>query len=164
MKKITLLFLVAHLVPVLLFAQAKTGAERVLEMGRGINLGNVLSAPTEGDWAAPVTEQYFIDVKNAGFTNVRIPVDFYGGSFLDPDYSLNGSERSYSIIEDCSNNSCFSPEINTASDYEGLVDDYYVNQDYLDRVQQVVDWAITHNLIVVLDFHGNKLILHLQKD
>ena len=51
MKKITLLFLVAHLVPVLLFAQAKTGAERVLEMGRGINLGNVLSAPTEGDWA-----------------------------------------------------------------------------------------------------------------
>ena len=50
MKKITFLFLVAHLVPILLFAQA-TGAERVLEMGRGINLGNVLSAPTEGDWA-----------------------------------------------------------------------------------------------------------------
>ena len=26
----------------------------------------------------PVTEQYFKDVKNAGFTNVRIPVDFFG--------------------------------------------------------------------------------------
>ena len=93
MKKITLLFLVAHLVPILLFAQA-TGAERVLEMGRGINLGNVLSAPTEGDWAAPVTEQYFIDVKNAGFTNVRIPVDFFGTRTTG---SINGaSTASYS--------------------------------------------------------------------
>ena len=38
-----------------------------LKWGRGINLGNVLSAPTEGDWAVPVTEQYFIDVAKAGF-------------------------------------------------------------------------------------------------
>ena len=137
---------------------SQNSADEIVElMGRGINLGNVLSAPIEGNWASAVYEDYFIQLSDAGFTNVRIPVDFYGGSFLDPDYSLNGSERSYSIIEDCNNNSCFSPEINTASDYEGLVDDYYVNQDYLDRVQQVVDWAITHNLIVVLDFHGNKL-------
>ena len=77
MKKITILFLVAQMVPILLFAQ-KTGAEMVEDMGRGINLGNVLSAPAEGDWAVAVTEQYFIDIKNAGFTNVRIPVDFFG--------------------------------------------------------------------------------------
>ncbi len=69
MKKITILFLVAHLVPILLFAQ-KTGAEMVSDMGRGINLGNVLSAPAEGDWAVAVTEQYFIDVKNAALTSI----------------------------------------------------------------------------------------------
>ena len=27
----------------------------------------------------------------------------------------------------------------------------------VDRVQQIVDWAITHNIIVILDFHGNNL-------
>ena len=126
-------------------------------MGRGINLGNVLSSPTEGNWAYPVYEDYFVQLSEAGFTNVRIPVDFYGGSFLNPDYSLNGSERSYTNLDDCANNSCFSSEANSASNYGGSVDDYSVNQNYLDRVQQVVDWAITNNIIVVLDFHGNNL-------
>jgi len=45
-------------------------------MGRGINMGNVLSAPTEGNWAHAVYEDYFVKLSEAGFTNVRIPVDF----------------------------------------------------------------------------------------
>jgi endoglucanase len=48
----------------------------VQDMGRGVNLGNTLSAPVEGNWAPIVYEQYFADVKNEGFSNVRIPVDF----------------------------------------------------------------------------------------
>ena len=44
-------------------------------MNRGINLGNVLSASIEGNWSGEATEQYFIDVSNAGFKNVRIPID-----------------------------------------------------------------------------------------
>lgn len=48
----------------------------VKKMGRGINLGNVLQAPIEGNWSPAVEEQYFIDVANAGFTNVRIGMDF----------------------------------------------------------------------------------------
>ena len=126
-------------------------------MGRGINMGNVLSAPTEGNWAYPVYEDYFVQLSEAGFTNVRIPVDFYSGGFLTPDYTLNGSQRSNINIDDCANNSCFSSEANTYSNYGGSLDDYSVNEDYLDRVQQIVDWAITHNIIVVLDFHGNNL-------
>jgi len=46
-------------------------------MGRGINMGNVLSAPSEGNWAHAVYEDYFVQLSEAGFTNVRIPVDFY---------------------------------------------------------------------------------------
>ena len=126
-------------------------------MGRGINMGNVLSAPTEGNWAYAVYEDYFVQLSEAGFTNVRIPVDFYSGGFLNPDYSINGSERSNINIEGCTSNNCFSSEGNTFSNYEGSLDDYSVNEDYLDRVQQIVDWAITHNIIVVLDFHGNNL-------
>ena len=42
----------------------------VQDMGRGVNLGNTLSAPVEGNWAPIVYEQYFADVKNEGFSNV----------------------------------------------------------------------------------------------
>ena len=126
-------------------------------MGRGINMGNVLSAPTEGNWAYSVYEDYFVQLSEAGFTNVRIPVDFYSGGFLNSDYSLNGSQRSSINVDDCANNSCFSSNSNTASNYNGSLDDYQVNEEYLDRVQQIVDWAITHNIIVILDFHGNNL-------
>lgn len=40
----------------------------------GINLGNVLEAPTEGAWAPAAQEYYFDDYKAANFTRVRIPV------------------------------------------------------------------------------------------
>jgi endoglucanase len=126
-------------------------------MGRGINMGNVLSAPVEGNWAHPVYEDYFVQLSEAGFTNVRIPVDFYSGGFLNSDYSINGSERSSINIDDCASNSCFSSNANTASNYNGSLEDYQVNEEYLDRVQQIVDWAIDHSIIVILDFHGNNL-------
>ena len=71
------LFLIVHLAPLVLFAQIPA-SDMVAQMGRGINLGNVLSAPAEGNWSPAVTEQYFIDVAAAGFTNVRIPIDFFG--------------------------------------------------------------------------------------
>lgn len=137
---------------------SQTSTEEIVNlMGRGINMGNVLSAPTEGNWAHAVYEDYFVQLSEAGFTNVRIPVDFYSGGFLNLDYSLNGSQRSSINIDDCANNSCFSSEANTASDYNGSLEDYQVNEEYLDRVQQIVDWALTHNIIVILDFHGNNL-------
>ena len=34
-------------------------------MGRGINMGNVLSAPTEGNWAPAVYEDYFDSIIEA---------------------------------------------------------------------------------------------------
>lgn len=40
----------------------------------GVNLGNVLEAPHEGDWAAPLQEFYFDDLAARGFTAVRIGV------------------------------------------------------------------------------------------
>ncbi|PDH46692.1 MAG: hypothetical protein CND26_04160, partial [Bacteroidetes bacterium MED-G13] len=143
MKKITFLFLVAHLVPILLFAQ-KTGAEMVADMGRGINLGNVLSAPAEGDWAVAVTEQYFIDVKNAGFKNVRIPVDFFGTRTSG---NINGtSTASYSVSS------------GTSAQYTG--ETFTIDATYLTRVEQVIDWSLNQGLVTILDFHGS----HLKSD
>ena len=134
-----------------------TSFEIVEEMGRGINLGNVLSAPTEGNWAFSVYEEYFDQVKDEGFGNVRIPVDFFGGTFLNADYTVNGSERTLSNLSNCDDNSCFSELAGTQNQYDGSPDDYYVNPLYLDRLQQVVDWSMSKGLVTIIDFHGAKL-------
>ncbi len=53
-----------------------TPQEAILQMGRGINLGNSLDAvPTETSWGNPlIQEYYFDDFADAGFTCVRIPI------------------------------------------------------------------------------------------
>jgi len=134
-----------------------TSFEIVEEMGRGINLGNVLSAPTEGNWAFSVYEEYFDQVKDEGFGNVRIPVDFFGGTFLNADYTVNGNKRTLSSLSNCDDNSCFSELAGTQNQYDGSPDDYYVNPLYLDRLQQVVDWSMSKGLATIIDFHGAKL-------
>ena len=154
MKKNLLIFLTFICLNV--FAQS-TSFEIVEEMGRGINLGNVLSAPTEGNWAFSVYEEYFDQVKDEGFGNVRVPVDFFGGSFLNADYTVNGSERTLSSLSNCDDNSCFSELAGTQNQYNGSPDDYYVNPLYLDRLQQVVDWSMSKGLVTIIDFHGAKL-------
>mmetsp|Transcript_40136 Transcript_40136/g.106168 ORF Transcript_40136/g.106168 Transcript_40136/m.106168 type:complete len:400 (+) Transcript_40136:41-1240(+) len=55
-------------------AAATSPASFVKGMQMGINLGNVLDAPTEGAWAMPAQEYYFDDYVQAGFKSVRVPV------------------------------------------------------------------------------------------
>jgi endoglucanase len=112
--------------------------EMVRRMGRGINLGNVLSAPEEGRWAPAATERYFMDLADANFTNVRIPMDFYGDR-------TSGDTSSYSTLA------------NTSTDFNGSMDDFVVSSAYLDRIEEVVTWSLNQGLITVLDFHGSDL-------
>ena len=52
-----------------------TPAEAIAGMGRGINLGNTLEPPFEGEWNnGPAQESYFDAYLDAGFSNIRIPV------------------------------------------------------------------------------------------
>lgn len=44
-----------------------------LLLGRGINLGNKLEAPAEGDWGTPVEAWMFPAIKQGGFGAVRVP-------------------------------------------------------------------------------------------
>jgi endoglucanase len=46
----------------------------VQTLGRGVNLGNALEAPSEGDWGVVIKEEFFARIKDAGFDSVRIPV------------------------------------------------------------------------------------------
>jgi endoglucanase len=107
-------------------------------MGRGINLGNTLSAPNEGNWAPVVYEQFFIDVVNEGFSNVRIPMDFFGDR-------TSGVTDIWSIDSD------------TSDDFNGELADFIVSETYLNRVETVVNWSLHQGLYTIIDFHGAEL-------
>lgn len=43
-------------------------------LGRGINLGNALEAPEEGEWGVVLQPRFFELIRAAGFNSVRIPI------------------------------------------------------------------------------------------
>jgi endoglucanase len=43
-------------------------------LGRGVNFGNALEAPTEGEWGVTLREEYLDLIQDAGFDSVRLPV------------------------------------------------------------------------------------------
>ncbi|MBS3770990.1 MAG: hypothetical protein KGY69_12130, partial [Bacteroidales bacterium] len=43
-------------------------------LGRGINLGNALEAPSLGEWGVELKEEYFEMISEKGFNSVRIPI------------------------------------------------------------------------------------------
>ena len=57
-------------------------------LGRGVNMGNMLEAPREGDWKVRV-EQRFIDKAAASFTTVRIPVRWTNHAAKTADATLD---------------------------------------------------------------------------
>lgn len=43
-------------------------------LGRGVNLGNALEAPKEGDWGVTLQEDFFRKIKEKGFNSIRVPI------------------------------------------------------------------------------------------
>lgn len=60
-------------------------------LGRGINMGNMLESPKEGDWGSTLDENYFTIIAKRGFTSVRIPIRWSGEGRLGstPPYTIN---------------------------------------------------------------------------
>ncbi len=91
------------------------------KMGRGINMGNTLEARGgEGSWAPKAEEYYFDDYKDAGFTNVRIPIHW--GIRID--------------------------------------DAGTIEADFLDRVEQVVDWSMARGLVTIINVHHEEWVIN----
>jgi endoglucanase len=56
--------------------------------GRGINLGNMLEAPREGEWGLRLEAGYFDTIKKAGFGTVRIPIRWSAHADHRPPYAI----------------------------------------------------------------------------
>jgi endoglucanase len=84
-------------------------------LGKGVNLGNALEAPTEGEWGMTIEKEYFKLIKDAGFQSVRIPIRW-------------------------------SAHTNSNSPYK-------IDAGFMERVDQVVGWALDQNLAVMMNIH-----------
>ncbi len=90
--------------------------QAIAEMGRGINLGNTLEPPREGEWNnGPARESYFDAYSEAGFSNIRIPVRW---------------------------------DLHTSNSAP-----YAINTNWMNRVEQVVDWGLERGFYITLNGH-----------
>ena len=62
-------------------------AARRLE--RTVNLGDALEAPNEGDWGVTLQADYFRVIAAAGFTAVRLPVNFEAHAAAEAPYAID---------------------------------------------------------------------------
>jgi endoglucanase len=62
--------------------------EQNRRLGRGVNLGNALEAPNEGEWGVVLSEEYFALIKEAGFDSVRIPIRWSAHARKTPPYTI----------------------------------------------------------------------------
>jgi endoglucanase len=58
-------------------------------IGRGVNFGNMLEAPTEGAWGISVTDDFIDKAASAGFTSVRLPVRWSNHAAADAPFTID---------------------------------------------------------------------------
>jgi endoglucanase len=59
------------------------------KLGRGINLGNALEAPKEGEWGVTLHADYFKAIKQAGFDTVRLPINWAAHARAEAPYTID---------------------------------------------------------------------------
>lgn len=72
-----------------LVGQTVTMTALAAALGRGINFGNCLEAPLEGDWGPLFDDSWPAIVKAVGFTHVRLPVRFSNHAAVTADATLD---------------------------------------------------------------------------
>jgi endoglucanase len=58
-------------------------------MQQGINLGNALEAPQEGDWGMVIMEEYIHEIAEAGFDAIRIPIRWNAHADYETPYVID---------------------------------------------------------------------------
>ena len=65
--------------------------ERNRRLGRGVNLGNALEAPKEGDWGITLEEADFKLIHEAGFNSVRVPIRWSSHAAEGAPYTIDAA-------------------------------------------------------------------------
>jgi endoglucanase len=60
-------------------------------LGRGVNFGNMLEAPTEGAWGLTVTDDFIDKAAAAGFKSVRLPVRWSNHAGADAPFTIDAA-------------------------------------------------------------------------
>jgi endoglucanase len=58
-------------------------------ISRGVNFGNALEAPNEGEWGVTLKEEYFEAIARAGFNSVRIPIRWSAHAGNEAPYTID---------------------------------------------------------------------------
>ena len=58
-------------------------------LGRGVNFGNMLEAPTEGAWGLAVTDDFIEKAASAGFKSIRLPVRWSNHASAQPPFTID---------------------------------------------------------------------------
>ena len=61
----------------------------VKALGRGVNLGNALDAPNEGEWGITIKPEYLTAIRKAGFQHVRVPVRWSNHAKADAPFTID---------------------------------------------------------------------------
>jgi len=64
---------------------------RCERLGRGVNMGNALEAPSVGEWGVTLDDSYFQVIKEAGFNSVRIPIRWSAHATTQAPYMIDPS-------------------------------------------------------------------------
>jgi endoglucanase len=78
----------------LLTAVSLAAAERDIAaankaLGRGVNFGNALEAPREGEWGLKLEAEFFVKIKQAGFDHVRVPIKWPAHAEQEAPYTID---------------------------------------------------------------------------
>lgn len=63
--------------------------EQNRRLGRGLNLGNALEAPGEGEWGVVLEEDFFKIIKAGGFDSVRVPIRWSAHAEAGAPYTID---------------------------------------------------------------------------
>ncbi|WP_219837151.1 glycoside hydrolase family 5 protein [Paenibacillus sp. R14(2021)] len=63
--------------------------QQAKQLGRGINLGNALEAPIEGQWGVVLLESDFKTIQDAGFETVRVPIKWSAHADAKAPYAID---------------------------------------------------------------------------
>jgi endoglucanase len=74
---------------------------QIERLGRGVNLGNALEAPNEGEWGMVLQAEYFRLIAEAGLGTVRVPIRWSAHALVEAPYTVDEAffERIDWVIE-----------------------------------------------------------------